>query len=475
VASKVRRPLREEPIEAIPQPAPELKEFLATQDKSTLIAVLAELAEANEPVRQRLERLKLRTDPRKLATAFKRILSAWRRSTKFIDLRAGSAFAAELLEWLDQVERELVMLDPARALDLIEALIECDGPFMERADDSDGSIGDVLRIACERWLQTAKQINNSDIDWVERIYSLANADDYGVREALLSQANMLLDEASLRVLAGRFEGDLYLALKQGSGQSLAPQVFMASGSIHLVSEALGDPDLHVRAVTQYSPNPNDLQKAGFAEAYLQHQRPEKALAWLEGNWGNREDSRLRLLAQTQAMLGHHDDAADIRRRVFCSSGAVDDFRAWRELLSSADHEMANQAARDKASAVSDPIDAARLLLEIGDAAGAANLLVERYEAIDGRRYYLLLPVAEALEASQLLLGCTACYRALLLGILSRGYAPAYAHAARYFKLLRRFTENVSDFGPLSDHEEFEIQLSKVHGRKTSFWNHIARN
>ena len=462
-------------IEASTQPESELKEFLTGQDKTTLIDVLAELAEANEPVRRRLERLQLSTEPRKLAAAFKRILSAWRRSTKFIGLRGGSAFAAELLEWLDQVERELVAVDPARALDLIEGLIECDGSFIERADDSDGSIADGLRIACERWLQTAKQIDNSDIDWVERIYALAKADDYGVREALLSHANTLLDEASLRVLAGRFEGDLYLALKQSAGQSLPPQIFMASGSIHLVSEALGDPDVHVRAVTRYSPNPNELQKAAFAEAYLQHQQPEKALAWLEGNWGNREDSRLRLLAQAQAMLGHLVDAADIRGRLFSSSGAVEDFRAWRELLPSAEHDKADQTARDTALSGSDPIDAARLLLEIGDAADAANLLVERYEAIDGRRYYLLLPIAEALEANQLLLGCTACYRALLLGILSRGYAPAYGHGARYLRILRRFAENLSDFEPLPDHKEFEVQLGKAQGRKTSFWNHVARN
>lgn len=207
MARKVRLPPSEEPIEETPQPKPELKEFLSTQDKSTLINVLAELAEANEPVRQRLERLQLSTEPRKLAAAFKRIRSAWRRSTKSIDYRAGRAFAAKLLEWLDQVERGLVPVDPVRALDLIEGLIECDGSFIERADDSDGSIGDVLRMACERWLQTAKQIDNSDIDWVERIYALAKADDYGVREALLSEANTLLDEASLRVLAGRFDSD----------------------------------------------------------------------------------------------------------------------------------------------------------------------------------------------------------------------------------------------------------------------------
>ena len=475
MARKIRLPSSEEPIEAPPQSESELKEFLASQDKSTLIDVLAELAEVNESVRQRLERLKLSAEPKKLAASFKRNLSAWRRSTKFIERRAASAFAAELLAWLDQVERELVPVDPVRALDLIEGLIECDGSVIERADDSDGSIGDVFGVACKRWLQTAKQIDNSDVDWVERIYTLAKAHDYGVRETLLSEANMLLDEASLRVLAGRFEGDLYLALKQGLGQSLAPQVFMASGSIHLVSEALGDPDVRVRAVTQYSPNPNELQKAGFAEAYLQHQQPEKALAWLDGNWGNREDSRLRLLAQAQAMLGHNDDSADIRRRVFCSSGSIEDFRAWREVLSSTDQEMANQTARDKASAVSDPIDAARLLLEIGDARGAANVLVQRYEAIDGRRYYLLLPVAESLEANRLPLGCTACYRALLLGILSRGYAPAYAHAARYLKVLRRFAETLSDFELLPNHNEFEAQLGKAHGRKASFRNHVTRN
>ena len=78
MARKGRLPPSEEQIEASTQPKSELKEFLAGQDKTTLIDVLAELADSNELVRQRLERLQLSTEPRKLSAAFKRILSTWR-------------------------------------------------------------------------------------------------------------------------------------------------------------------------------------------------------------------------------------------------------------------------------------------------------------------------------------------------------------------------------------------------------------
>jgi hypothetical protein len=55
----------------------------------------------------------------------------------------------------------------------------------------------------------------------------------------------------------------------------------------------------------------------------------------------------------------------------------------------------------------------------GDAAFAEALLVARYIDADGKSYPRLVPLAEALEGQHCPLGATACYRVLLLGILTR--------------------------------------------------------
>src|SRR3989442_12735200 len=105
-------------------------------------AVLLELADEQEAVQQRLARLQLVDRPDKLAAAFKKALAAWQRSSKFYGYREAREFGHELQAWLDQVARELAPKDPPAAVPLFEGFIEADASWFERADDSDGSIGD---------------------------------------------------------------------------------------------------------------------------------------------------------------------------------------------------------------------------------------------------------------------------------------------------------------------------------------------
>jgi len=78
------------------------------------------------------------------SAAFHKRLSAWQRSTRWLDYDKALAFCRKLEEWLTQVERELLPSDPVGALELAEAFIESDRPFFERADDSDGGVPSAL-------------------------------------------------------------------------------------------------------------------------------------------------------------------------------------------------------------------------------------------------------------------------------------------------------------------------------------------
>ena len=453
--------------------ADEIAKLIEQLDESTLRALLIELAGDHDAVRERLERLRLSAQPRKLTAAFRATLSGWRRSSRYLDYRQSHTFAAELEGWLHQVERELLPRDPQLALELFEALIGCDASFFERADDSDGCIADAIRTGCRLWLTTAARCEPPPAGWIERLRQLVRADDYSAREPLLGDANLLLDEQQMRALVAQFEADLDASVQAGAAaRALPPSVFVASGSLRLLSEALRDPDIEVHAVLRYSPLPNALQKASFVRAYLECGRPADALVWLDGQWDHHEDSRLRLLAQTYGDLQRDDECAAIRQRLFESTGSVEDFVAWRACLPVASRPTTEAAARRRAEAESDPIAAARLLLEIGDAALAEALLVARYGDIDGKSYPRLVPLAESLEGRHCALGATACYRALLLGILTRAYAKAYGHGARYLAKLRQLATEVPDPHPLERHELFEAALKAKHGRKVAFWKQV---
>jgi hypothetical protein len=435
--------------------------------------LVVELAETVPGVQERLTRRQLVSNPAKLAANFRQRLQGWRRARRFVDWREAGGFGRSLEAWLDEIERELLPIDPARAHELVEAYLEADRVFFDHADDSNGAIGDAIRAGCRLWLKAAKAHPSAKFDWVERVHALVKADQYGARDELLRCADVLFDEPALRVLAGRFEGDLYLALERQTNHKAGEYSRYAAGAaICLLADVLQDPDLSTKAVLRYSPHPNPLQKAQFAERYLRFGRAPEALRWLDGEWGSHEDQRQRLLAQAYEALGDTEQLLDTRRRLFTATGSAEDFLAYRACLPSAAWGTADGEARGRAEANDDVTSGAWLLLAIEDDAGAERLLVDRHASIRGENYYSLIPIAETLESKGRLLGAVACYRALLDAILARAYVKAYGHGARYLAKLRALAPRISDYGSLSRHDDLEVALHAKHGRKVSFWNHV---
>jgi hypothetical protein len=415
-------------------------------------------------------------DPARLAAEFRQRLQNWKRSTRFVGRGGAAGFGRELESWLDEIERELLPLDPARAHRLVDAFLRSDGCFFEQADDSDGAIGDAVGAGCRLWLRAAKAQSNKDAaEWIERVYALVNADEYGGREAVLGSAALLFDEASLRALASRFEADLEKALRRSRGAAERAEygVFKAAAAVGLIADALRDPDLSTKATLRYSPNPNPLQKEQFAERYIRFGRPGDALTWLDGDWGHHEEGRERLLAEACAALGDTARLRAVRQALFDRTGTPSDFDAWQQSLEPADRGHAAEVARERAKILDDPISGAQLLLALDDDAAAEALLVARHATLRGEDYYRLVPLAEALEKKGRVLGTIVCYRALLAAILARAYARAYGHAAEYLHALRRLDGQVDDYGSLPTHEAFESSIRGAHGRKVSFWKRVA--
>ena len=449
-------------------------EALRGQSKEELAALLAELAAAHPEVEERLARHALAADPARLAAEFRKPLQNWRRSRRFLWRSAAAGFGRELEAWLDEIERELLPLDPVRAHMLAEAFLRSDERFFEQADDSDGAIGDAIRAGCRLWLRAAKAQPNKDaVGWIDRVYALVNADEYGAREALLGHADLLFDEASLRALAGRFEADLERALRaRGATKRHEHAIYRAAAAIGLIADALRDPDLSTKTTLRYRPDPNVLQKEHFAERYIRFGRPGDALAWLDGDWGYREEGRERLLAEAYAGLGDTARLRAARQGLFERTGSPSDFEAWRQSVAPADRASAAEVARERAKVLDDTITGAQLLLALDDDAAAEALLLARHATVQGGEYYHLVPLAQALEKKRRVLGAVVCYRALLVAILARAYARAYGHAAEYLRALRRLDAQVDNYGSLPTHQAFESSLRSAHGRKVSFWNRI---
>ena len=453
-------------------PTENLATFLRRQHASTLADMLLELANDHPDVHKRLQRLQLSDSPSKLAAAFKKTLAGWRRSHRYHDYKSVRAFAAKLELWLDQVARELAPKDPASALDVFEAFIEADESFFESADDSGGDIGDVVRRACRYWLHAAAQCEAPEAALRERLLKLANADAYGAREGLFREAHLLLSEQGMRELVAELEGTMALLVAKHRGASQLPyEVIKVSAALSLIGDALKDPDVKVRAILSYRPDPNPMQKEAIVRAYLEADRPEDAMKWLEGNWGHLDDRRQRLLAQAHGQRGNAELSHPLRQALFEKSPSIEALRLWLDELPPQQQVAAMERAGHVASALPNPGLAAQILVELHREADAEAVLVGMAAAIDGADYFMLPTLAKTLAEGGRLKAATAIYRALLLNILERANARAYGHAARYLERLQLMSP--TDLAPLPPHEDFLAQLRSKHGRKTAFWSLVG--
>jgi len=453
-------------------PTEDLSAFLRRQPASALADLLVELANDHPDVQKRLQRLQLSDSPSKLATTFRKTLAGWRRSQKYHDYKSVRAFAGKLELWLDQVARELAPKDPAVALDLFEAFIEADASFFECADDSGGDIGDAVRKACRYWLDMAAQCEAPEAVLRERLLRLANADAYGAREGLFREAHLLLSEHAMRDLVGELEGTMAVLVAQGKGASQLPyEVIKVSAAMSLIGEALKDPDVKVRAILSYRPDPNPMQKETMVRAYLEADRAEDAMKWLQGDWGHLDDRRQRLLAQAHSQLGNAELSHPLRQELFEKSPSVDALHLWLDNLPPAQQVAAMEHAGLVALTMSNPGLAAQILVELHREADAEAVLVDKATAIDGADYFVLPTLAKTLTADGRSKGATAIYRALMLNILERANARAYGHAVRYLERLQLMS--ATDLAPLPSHEDFVAQLKSKHGRKTAFWSRVG--
>lgn len=454
-------------------PDEDLEAFLRRQEAGDLVTVLLELAKDHEAVQQRLARMQLADRPDKLASGFKKTLSGWRRSSKFHGYREAGAFGRALDGWLDQVAGELMPKDPAAALSLFEAFIEADRTWFERADDSDGVIGDAVRAACRHWLQAAARCEAQRDAWPERLLQLYQADQYGARDELLRCAHLLLDVHAQHGLVAKLESQLSQALDASPhGASLPIDVIRISGAMSLLAESLRDPDIMVRATLRYSRNPNPVQRQAFARAYLDAGRAADALVWLQDAWGHFDDNRQDLLADALERLGRIEESSPIRQRMFERTLSDFCFQRWLEHLPVAKRTEAVAHARRLALQHDDLMAAGILLMQIGDPAAAEARLLADPGRLDGSRYASLVPLAKAFRAHGCPRGETVVHRALLEGILDRAYARAYGHAARYWARLGEIADSGITLSPLIPHEDFVIEIRARHGRKAAFWAYV---
>ena len=117
-----------------------------------------------------------------------------------------------------------------------------------------------------------------------------------------------------------------------------------------------------------------------------------------------------------------------------------------------------------------PIVSADLLLDIGKQEEAQTLVIEKRTEINSAYSGGLANLAKKMLDKSLWLGATVCYRALLNDILSSGSKRSYKYGHIYYQRLREIDQNIEDYTPIDNHDQYEQWLQNRHGRKYNFWS-----
>ena len=187
--------------------------------------------------------------------------------------------------------------------------------------------------------------------------------------------------------------------------------------------------------------------------------------WPDFDW---EDARIDVLEA----LGRRDEAQAVRWSCFERALSAQHLRAYLKRLPDFDDVEAEQRALDYAERYNDLLQALTFLVSWPALDRAARLVTVRAAELDGDRYEILAPAADALAAKHPL-AATLALRAMIAFTLIKARSSRYRHAARHFMECDSLAATIKEFGAFETHAAYAARLKTEHGRKSAFWTLIS--
>ncbi len=398
------------------------------------------------------------------AKSVKSRIAGLKRGRRFIEYRESNAFALNLERLLDDIDTSVE--SPRQGVELVAAFIQTDSAVLGRADDSNGSIGDVYRIfACDSFVRHASQCG--DKEWLyDTLLKLYMQDEYGVRKSIIASSANFLPESYLRRMVEEF-------WPLGEQEPNEYKKYHWYGAIEDIARQLKDPNLFEKACRARRPELSTAAHRDIAEVYFECGYPLAALQWLDKvpsdetfQLDEREQLLLRVLTELGEKVRVEEVAWNIFRRY--RSGA-----RLSLLLSVIGEAERPRVIDDEGRVIAESIRldyiAAAFLLELGRFDDAERYITMRAAQLDGDHYHRLLPWAKTFEKQERFFVASVIYRALLESILRRAKSKYYTYGVRYLRKLDDLAPRVSDWGDFVNHEDYKLNLRIEHKRKRSFW------
>ncbi|MEO0829889.1 MAG: DUF6880 family protein, partial [Pseudomonadota bacterium] len=379
---------------------------------------------------------------------------------------------------------------PVTALDLIWRFLDLAGPTYERADDSNGRIGDVFADALgdlETILPAAKP--DPETLATEVFTRAIEGNDYGEYDGLINLAAPTLGATGLAQLKAEVEQALKSPGERPAEDAGEIIGWGSGGAVHRdrmeydhrqralqsalleIADAEGDPDAFI-ATLAVEERRSIHGAVAIATRLVLAGRAQEALDFLDAADDGPEHLLPDLIdARISALdaLGRDVEAQKLRWHAFEKVLDIGHLRTYLKKLPDFDDMEAEERAMDYVATTADPHDALIFFINWPSFERAGQLVRSNPNAWDGNFYEILRPAADALETKEPL-AATILRREMILFTLEAARSKRYKHAARHLRECESLARSIEEFGPVPDHEAFLDKLHREHPRKSGFWS-----
>jgi hypothetical protein len=453
-----------------------------------LAAILIELAEGSAEVKRRLRlELAAQSGDDTIATEIGKRITALRSARSFIDWQKRRDFVKDLDLQRAMIVDRVAQTRADLALDLMWRFMDLAEPVLNRVDDSNGSVGDVFRTACEDLGVIAVKAKPDPVSLADQVFAAMAANDYGVFDGLVRIMLPALGDVGAAHLKDRLTRALAERSKKPSERDY--QALVLRSALQTLADGQGDVDAYVALVpleerrmphrgTEIGRRLLAAGRAAEALAMLEQARPKRSAAKTardddlfatgfpsDNAW---EETYIEALEVT----GKKDDAQRLRWAAFELRLSADQLRAYLKRLPDFEDVEAEERAMQHVLGFRSFSAALDFFTHWPDQARAAQLVLARAPEIDGNLYHLLDPAARLIEGKHPL-AATLLRRAMIADTLDGAKATRYKHAARHLLECRSLAADIRDFAPFETHDAFVARLRAGHGRKTGFWGRVS--
>ena len=459
-----------------------------------LAELLIEISTGSAVSKRRL-RLELAgaQSPKEAAREVSKRLTSIARARSFITWQNRKPLVTDLQGQLRAIREQIAPGDPAEALALTWRFMQVAAPLFARCDDASGAVIAVFHDACAGLGELALAARSPPETVADAAIEALRDNDYGQHDGLIEILTPALGAEGLARLKRRIEtlaatptptppkAEWEVVAVGTGGPIYAHQTEdrarrrMARMALQDIADAMGDVD---GFIAQIDPPARKAPRiaAAIAARLLAANRAHDALEIVDGAqirdlaWAPPEWRSARL--EALEALDRHDDAQAFRLECFERSLASDHLRAYLKRLPDFDDFEAEEKALAYAAAHPSVQSALQFLIDWPALDLAAQLLGRRFDEIDGNRYEILTPAAEALSAGHPA-AATLALRAMIDLTLSAGKSSRYQHAARHLAECEALAARIEAGGEAEPHAAYVARLKREHGRKSGFWTRVA--